>query len=1029
MSTLSVSQKLAQALISLRIGTGPSHTDAEIQNVWELFFDSVKPFYPAEFEALEREYTPRAAGQLINKVVSDIALKFFSFTFNNRDQLPPMFQPFLEHANNFVQAGRMPSLEELEPMQPKLKDFEREYLAHKTQETGIRASSFKELFEKQSIAECRGFIDSLPEQFTVDDFLNVLLRKGLHGTFFQILREDVQHYQNTGEKKKSLYIFDRLIENYIAPQPSRVWRMRPENNYTYYFPSIEHLLNPRVPEEEREFLFKRLQQAQEFISLLEDILDGFQQMKSLLKSFRDNLPWIIFAESEAIFKFAKQTQVNPPKTDPRLHAALSGYLLPILIRVSGPSKKSEFFVRIIKLLPIHVKLFLYLERPPTLKQLSLDLTEVQQKILAEVTELFDASLDDTLEKAELLREARNPQKKQKGLPILGVGFSGATYERFPADKRDKIFLNFTGAYRSTESSVSGLPILNAIKVYLEYSHSASDLPLPYKIHVLDSIEQEENDVLQYTANYVIDKICEQPSRLHPDLKASYQRALVDRLQSDIRRFESQIKANRDKLAKQPQSARQLQDAYAKLQQQLDNSAYLLNLIQEDDWELFTEEHKEYLKSLVKTGEKRICIETVISQFSGNAYTLSFAMGSEVGEPVLFKGGPYIFGFRTLVQPCLTRCQLMGIAHTLWGELHQLPTLQQADERDKSRGGKGVTPLIDRHVVEGLRSDIQSAVDLFRNSPVGSVILPPKPKQQLIKPSYTLVVNGTPEKPVVELKITGEFSYCGAQYQRLKTKRDGFCAVHALLGHPNVEGTLEANETKKEIADLFRTEWKKQGESTFKEHLRHFFSALYDDFDRGNSEYDNPLKKLLILPLTQLRADLQESQEREEAFDQQLKARRLSILQPYVSLIEQDEDLKSSFQQFYQDGAKVIDLATAVAQNADRILLWLKQRQSNPALEECYQNLLRLELQRDQLQQARKQLLDTFVNDLLETYLKRFQESEYFLTVLELDLVAQLKGKRVWVLNQQQIIGDGSPPEENMMIIWHEGAHFERCRKV
>lgn len=575
MSTLSVSQKLAQALISMTIGTGISHTDAEVQNVWELFFDSIKPFYPAEFEALEREYTPQVAGQLINKVVSDIAMKFFSFAFNNRGELPPMFQPVLEKAGFFLQAQRMPNLEELEQMQPIIKGFQREYLASKTKETGIQASSIEELFDKQSIAECRRFIDSLPEEFMVDDFLNVLLRKGFHQIFFQILREDVQYYQEKGDKTKSLLIFDRLIANYIALQPSRVWRMRPENNYTYYCPSIDYLFESKFPKEEIELLLKRTESAGEILSVLEGVLDGFEQAKTILKSFRNNLAWIIFADGEAIFKFAKQTQANPPKTDLRLHAALSGYLLSILIRISGSNKKSEFFARIIKLSPIHVKLFLFLESPPTLEQLSLHLTEVQQKILKEVSELFDASLDDTIKKAALLREARDPQKKQKGLPILGIGFSGSTYERFPADKRDKIFLNFTGAYRSTENSVSGLPILYAIKVYLEYLHSTPANPLLYKIHVLDSIEQEENDVLQHTANYVIDKICEEPSQLHPDLKASYQRALADRLQSDISRIESQIKANRDKLSRQPQSARQLQDAYVKLQQQLQKSSYVL----------------------------------------------------------------------------------------------------------------------------------------------------------------------------------------------------------------------------------------------------------------------------------------------------------------------------------------------------------------------------------------------------------------------------------------------------------------------
>lgn len=86
----------------------------------------------------------------------------------------------------------------------------------------------------------------------------------------------------------------------------------------------------------------------------------------------------------------------------------------------------------------------------------------------------------------------------------------------------------------------------------------------------------------------------------------------------------------------------------------------------------------------------------------------------------------------------------------------------------------------------------------------------------------------------------------------------------------------------------------------------------------------------------------------------------------------------------------------------------------------------------QLSQERNRLLDTFIQDNLDRYLDIFAHQDYYLTHMELEMVAHVSNKNVLLLNRERIAskrieGQAIPPET--IVIWHEGLHYERCQRI
>lgn len=80
-----------------------------------------------------------------------------------------------------------------------------------------------------------------------------------------------------------------------------------------------------------------------------------------------------------------------------------------------------------------------------------------------------------------------------------------------------------------------------------------------------------------------------------------------------------------------------------------------------------------------------------------------------------------------------------------------------------------------------------------------------------------------------------------------------------------------------------------------------------------------------------------------------------------------------------------------------------------------------------MQKARITLLDNLIDKCFARYSGRFLQNDYFLTHHELEMVAELKEKRVRLLNSR--IESDRPIGRDETLIWWEGTHFERCEVV
>lgn len=91
--------------------------------------------------------------------------------------------------------------------------------------------------------------------------------------------------------------------------------------------------------------------------------------------------------------------------------------------------------------------------------------------------------------------------------------------------------------------------------------------------------------------------------------------------------------------------------------------------------------------------------------------------------------------------------------------------------------------------------------------------------------------------------------------------------------------------------------------------------------------------------------------------------------------------------------------------------------------ECLTKLSQLDEKLADLQRQRANLLNSLIDQCFDRYLERFQDRDYFLTHHELEMVAELKGKQVLLLNRDRM---DQPVSSSTTVIWWEGNHFERC---
>lgn len=686
---LNTSTKLAELLLSEGIRINSFVLEKDSKTILIGIFDSLRCQYPTEFAELDNEFTVEKANNFVQMATQKIfSEKILQPLSQMQSDLPPFFQQLI----NYASEGRMPSVEDLN-FQQTMNDFEKEQLIFYQQTSGNVASSLEEMLQQKCLKECENLILTTSLDRPMDDILERLLREASFRSFYKNLSQEIINHKPGADKSQILKFLDALIKDYISSSPSKFWRTHPDFNYHYAFSQIEKIVQDDSLEE-THFLYNRMKTAStEILPTLEAVLEGFLQTSSEIEILKNHLPWILFGKSDDILLFMHK--VGLKKGDRRHSAALSGFLESVVKFVSSQSKNQGEIQLIHDSLYIpNIILFIRLKSLPTLEEIGLTLTPLQINLLEKILGIYNANAQSCFNNAKELLEVVDPESKIKRAPMLGIGFSGPLYEPHPTLKENCLYLNFSSQFRSKEVDLGGLPILYGIRTLL--TPVKKDKP-NYKIHVLDNLGETDNQLFTYITHQLIDAFCQSYDLLHPNFKNNLKAALLQSLQDKLELQKQRISTCESHIKKKKYVSKNKQEI-ATLIPKNAILIQLIELINKDRFSEIEEAHRSLLKSVLDEAERRICVETVITQATGNPYTLSFARKPEMGEPVLMDGEVYKFGDNILIQPCKTRCQMLGVAHTLLGDLKHLPSVQQAHERSLNRNGDGIQPIVSENCI-------------------------------------------------------------------------------------------------------------------------------------------------------------------------------------------------------------------------------------------------------------------------------------------------------------------------------------------
>ncbi len=270
----------------------------------------------------------------------------------------------------------------------------------------------------------------------------------------------------------------------------------------------------------------------------------------------------------------------------------------------------------------------------------------------------------------------------------------------------------------------------------------------------------------------------------------------------------------------------------------------------------------------------------------------------------------------------------------------------------------------------------------------------------------------------------DFQLADFRFKRCRTKGDGLCAMHALLGNVQ-DGCFIWSGTRDEIADKLAAEIRKRASSPIWDSIHAFFLGLC--YSTRSDEYDEELKKVFEFPLEGLRAKLGKL----EGSRIPLNIRRFQILQPvFTTLRSKNDSASQDIAALCTDGTKNISLEQAIGTRFTDIQTWLLQKsEAYLEIRGALRELAEVEDKYRQEQEGIYREIDAFIADWSVQYLERFKKNNYFLTHHELEMVAHLYGKKVFILTQERVHSSPISLGDDVVVIWHQEKHFERCEKI
>ena len=728
-SNMQVTKRVAAYILQNKLGVQHELTDAELKQFYQASLDYIRPFYPELFSQINLDSSEAALASFLTSLISSIAQKcltVFLETFEHkRFSLPHPLTDFFDSLISTINAPSSLSFSDrIAQIAPFLPSYQQFILAQFNRATGHTASSLEEMYDIQLQKSIEDFLLPYladPALFNSEDFLSSLCRQSFSHLFYKGILKDIKTSKHSS---RSLEILNLLIQDYISSSNGHLWRHSAVLNYGYALKTINDAVDQNPPETSDKMIH-RFQAASQALNIFEFLLDAFVQNFERIKSMKQYLPALLFADITSLLEPIKQRQ-SQIKIDSSILSIQAGFLKAV---IEEADPQLDPFQRELDFFRIRLQCLTHLG---TLPDITLD--SQQQETLDAATKIFDASLEACYQKLLEVQKMREKGYASKdNCSLLGIGFTGRDFEE-EGNGNNTVFLNFSLTMRSRQGKISGSALLYAIKCF-SLLHPTAKTP-NFTIEIIEKPEQDDIEIFTYIVHHIIKTITSHPSQeIHKDVLESFANTFKDLLERQKTKLSRELQEVEKKLTKLLDQCQQMEEYHliacmmipdytmltvdqqhttkstlkysaekmvelsaekenlTKQQKEkgleLTRCEEMLGRLQKNDYAL----DPDYLIKLIDEKKERICIEPVISRVTGNPYTLSFAMSESIGDPIFLNQENFHLGDkRLLIQPCNIKCQLFSPAHMLWAELTHFPTAQQAHERSEKKGGPGLASI-------------------------------------------------------------------------------------------------------------------------------------------------------------------------------------------------------------------------------------------------------------------------------------------------------------------------------------------------
>lgn len=735
----------------------------EKMKVFEVLVQVIQPSYQDDFNRLQENPSDEEMDTFLKGIMQEDFYK----------KLPLMGMNFLRGAvqrglpeniarsvqniagrffSDFTDQSDGKSLEDFEQMESEIRpdsEVVQEYLLSQ-----VKASSIEEYAARSSRERAEQFLrEHLEREYIdIDTLLKILSRKGSAQTLVSCVREDLVRFKQEGTESVFLNVFDQFIYDYVSKSPSGVWRTRAQKNFGYRLRSLDDILSLYATRtSEGEFLLKRVEVSQLILGYLNEVFKCFAHGEKTIEFLRNHFDVILFCDTEILFNCANSDESvgfdkNPHSVFSSYDlATLTGFLRALVKRARDSLKEDSSMHKLLEKMYsfgfFNIGLMSRFANPPTLESLRIVLTPEQIELRKKLFTVLEASWKLCVQYAQRLEKKGQSEEEVKGLPVLGIGFSGPLFDALSGSKENKVFLNFTSALRSRETVITGTSFLYALDFLM--THDGIKLKeLPYQLEILEHVNAQDHEVMNYITERILDFLWDEGARegMNEEVIENLKVFICQRVSEVTSSFEDQkqsivkkikeweekrdrdqealnlqqrklndcqstaeekkikgiIKSKTTSITEKDKHISELQGKLPGIEEKKQFHESIVKKISNNDFSLLTQEEKDEVERVVEQGKTRVCVETVISRLAGNPYTFSFAMGTTATEAISYeeesKESFFSLEGRTMIKPCETRCQIFSIAHTLWGDLNHFPDVSHAHERDVLHGGQGILPF-------------------------------------------------------------------------------------------------------------------------------------------------------------------------------------------------------------------------------------------------------------------------------------------------------------------------------------------------